>query len=192
LKINYELVVNSDKPVIGFFTEHYNGFIFSIDGTLGTLPSTLQIARKEVLLDIWSTAQRIWQQNFKDLTRRTIIFPVTDEQIVGMSYLYLYSNFPVFSHVRKIKRYYNSVSLMKTIIHAEKYLFIWARYYKSGFTKNRFIGTYHIAVPGNLSYPNQGILLFYFLRLVTLKIKKIRHILRRLLLGIKKNIFKLE
>ena len=192
LKNNYELVINSDKPVIGFFTEHYNGFIFSIDGTLGTLPSTVQIARKKVLLDTWSTAQRIWLQNFKDLTKRTTTFPVTDEQIVGMSYLHLYSNFPLLSQVRKIKRYYNSVSLMKATIHAEKNLFIWARYNKSGFTKNRFKGTYNIVVPSNISYLNQRILSFYVLRLGILQIKKIRHILRRLIVGIKKNVFKFE
>ena len=188
LKNSYQLIMNSDRPLIGFFTEHYNGFIFSIDGTLGTVPTTLQIARRDVLLDVWSTAQKIWLQNSQIFSKSTIIFPVTDEQIVGMSYLYLYSNFPLTSHLNKIKRYYNSLSLIKATIYAEKHLFIWTRYYKSGFTRNRFKGTYHISVPSKLTFPDRRILWFCFIRLVILKIKKLRHILLRIFFGLKNHL----
>ena len=161
---------------IAFLTEHYNGVAFSIDGTLGTLPNTIQIAEKEILLDLWSSSLVFWQKNFKTLTRKTLLFPITDEQIVGLNYLALFCGFPISRELKKLRRYYFSLTLTKAIIKAENEHYIWTKYSDSGLSVNRFKGTLTIITPKIIKLNGKTEIAK---KLGIIKLKKYRHILRR-------------
>jgi hypothetical protein len=174
---NISIQINVDKTArIAFLTEHYNGVTFSIDGTLGTLPNTIQIAKKEILLDLWNSSQVFWQENFKTLTRKTIMFPITDEQIVGLNYLGVFCGFPISKELKKLKRYYFSITLIKFIIKAENQNYIWTKYSNSGLSVNRFKGTLTIITPKIMKLNGKTEIAK---KLCIIKIKKYFHILRR-------------
>lgn len=175
-----EKLLKTDLPKIGFFTEHYNGIYFSVDGTLGTIPNTLQIGRKQTLLDTWTDSQKFWQNNFELLTRPTIKFPVSDEQIVGLNYLKLYCKFPLMDELNKIKRYYSSKRLVKSIMIAEQGFIVWSSYATSGFTKNKFKGTAMITIPKE----NNGATKYYLRNLLIVVVKRYKHMLRRMITGL--------
>lgn len=179
-----ESITSSTEPKIAFLTEHYNGIIFSIDGTLGTLPNTLQFSRKEVLLETWLQARDFWLKNYRYLTRPSIFFPITDEQIVGLSYLKLFANLSINdADIKRFKRYYFSKSLVNSILFAEKNLFIWALYKNSGLTINRFKGTYLIDTSSINELIINANLKIIIRKIVKLKLKKYRHIIRRIVSG---------
>jgi len=167
---------NTQLPLIGFFTEHYNGISFSIDGVLGTIPDTFQIGRKEILLDIWSTSKFFWEKNRKLLTRKRVRFPITIEQILGMNYLYLYSNFSIHKRITNLRRYYLSPGLIKSILEAEQSLFIYLEYKQSGFTVNYLKGTFYIRVPKVIFQKNYLIILK---KLIIVLLKRVKHHYRK-------------
>jgi hypothetical protein len=169
-------------PRIAFFAEHYNGIGFSIDGTLGTLPNTLQIGQKQILLDTWNTSQKFWYTNKKILTRKAVKFPITDEQIVGLNFLYLYCGFNINSEISKLKRYYFSSDLVTAILRAEKNMFIWTKYSQSGIASNKFSGSLKVVTPIDIKI-NSSLTLFS--KIFILKLKKYKHITRRIFQGLR-------
>lgn len=175
------LLTNSSLPKIAFLTEHYNGVFFSVDGTLGTLPNTLQAAKRSVLQQTWTNAYDFWTQNKHILTRSKMLFPITDEQITGLTYLRLFSNFEINqSRIRRFKRYYISLPLLKSIIFAERNLFIWAKYYRSGLSTNRFRGTYFIDTKEVGAKPMKSNSQTILKLIIIIKLKKFKHIIRRI------------
>lgn len=178
-----EQIKASSLPRIAFLSEHYNGVIFSIDGTIGTIPDTIQISRKSVLLELWLTSQKFWHDNFRSLTRKTILFPITSEQIFGLNYLSLYCDFSVAQELKRLKRYYYSSQLVKAIVNAENDYFIWTKYKDSGLSLNRFKGTYEIATPDFTKLEKKTQLLK---RIIMIKIKKYYHICRRFIKSLSK------
>jgi len=178
-----EQIKTSSLPRIAFLSEHYNGVIFSIDGTIGTIPDTIQISRKDVLLEIWLTSQKFWHDNFRSLTRKTILFPITSEQIVGLNYLSLYCNFSMTKELKKLRRYYFSRQLVKAVVKSENSYFIWTKYKDSGLSLNRFKGTYEIVTPNFIKINSSTQLLK---RIAVVKIKKHYHILRRYINSLRK------
>ncbi len=101
---------------IGFFLEHYSGVCFSINGLLGGVPDTLQVGRKADLLRIWEKASFFWDKHSSILTRKSKRFPLTSEQLIGMSFLDEFYGFTMEKRVRRLDRYYRSLFLVRAII----------------------------------------------------------------------------
>lgn len=168
------------KPMIGFFTEHYTGISFAINGILGVLPDTLQIANRTTLLDTWKKTEIFWKEHHNLLARKEIRFSITSEQLFGMNYLANYCGFPIDLELRKLRRQYISLKLIRSILYAEKNLYIWTQYKKSGFSVNYLRGTYGIKVPDKVHKPGSlNILIALFIVLL----KKIKHHYRRYLVA---------
>ena len=176
----FDNLLKVETPRIAFFAEHYNGIGFSIDGTVGTLPNTLQIGKKEILLETWLTSQKFWRKNKAILTRKSIVFPITDEQIVGLNFLSLYCGFKIDSEISNLKRYYLSSNLVRAILSAEKNMFIWVKYSQSGIASNKFSGSLKVLTPLEIEI-NSSLILFS--KLLIIKIKKYKHIVRRFTQG---------
>jgi hypothetical protein len=174
-----EIGVNPGK--IGIFVEHYNGVNFSIDGTIGTLPSTLLVGEKQNLLNIYLEALDNWQKHFTILTSKKFLFPVTDEQILGLSYLKNLDYFDQTKIINKIKRYYISLRLIRALQRVENNQLIYTKYNESGFTKNYFIGTSYIKVPKKLYYSSR---VYITRRVIIIILKRLRHITRRIKSGL--------
>ena len=121
--------------------------------------------------------------NFRSLTRKTILFPITSEQILGLNYLGLYCDFSVAQELKRLRRYYYSTHLVKAIVNAENNYFIWAKYKDSGLSLNRFKGTYFIVTPDftKLEKPTQ-----LLKKITMIKIKKYYHICRRFIRSLNK------
>ena len=81
-----------------------------------------------MLLELWLTSQKFWHDNFRSLTRKTILFPITSEQILGLNYLSLYCDFSAAQELKNLRRYYYSTKLVKAIVNAENNFFIWTKY----------------------------------------------------------------
>ena len=167
---------SSNLPQIAFLKEHYSGVIHSIDGTIGGIPDTFQIAKREILQKVWSQSKEIWDKNFSKLTNNKISLPITSEQLIGYSYYSLYTNFRVKDKIRKLTRAYNSLSLLRSIIYSEKHLFNFLHYKETGLSKNYFQGTYSIRF---IEFNSKSQVINIFLRLTIVYFKKSKHYLRR-------------
>ena len=174
-----EIDVNPSK--IGLFAEHYNGVNFSIDGTIGTLPSTVLVGEKQNLLNIYLEALDNWEKHFTILTNKKFLFPVTDEQILGFSYLKNLNYFDQTKIINKIKRYYISPKLIRALQRVENNQLIYTRYSESGFTKNYFKGSSYIKVPEKLYYSSH---VYIIRRVIIIILKRLKHITRRVKSGL--------
>jgi hypothetical protein len=141
-----KIILGSESPAIGFFLEHYSGISFSINGLLGIIPDTLQFGRTETLKQVWSSSDYFWQKNFKVLTRKSIRFPITSEQILGLNFLYLYCNFPLENELYRLRRNYKSIKLVQSLVVAERKYFKWSSYKTSGLSANYLKGTLGINI----------------------------------------------
>ena len=130
-----------EENKLGIFIEHYSGINSAIDGTLGMLPMTVQVGSKNNLIEVYKKAKELWTENFDLFTRRKFLYPITDEQIFGLCYLSLHCNFQLEKSRKKLKYYYLSSNLLRSILMLEKEFLIPTRYANSGFTRNRFKGT---------------------------------------------------
>jgi hypothetical protein len=137
---------SSNLPQIAFLKEHYSGISHSIYGTIGGIPDTFQIAKREILQAIWSQSKEIWDKNFSKFTNHKIRLPITSEQLIGYSYLSLYKNFRIEDKIRKLTRGCISLSLLRSIIYSEKYLFYFLPYKEIDLSKNYFKRPYSIVL----------------------------------------------
>lgn len=176
-----KIEVNANK--IGFFTEHYNGINFSIDGTIGTLPATLLVGEKQNLINIYVESLNNWEKYFTTLTRKRFLFPVTDEQILGLSFLKNLKLFDYTMRITKIKRYYLSIHLIRALQQVENKNFVYTKYSDSGFTKNYFLGTSHIKVPRELHYDSK---IYIIQKVIVIVLKRLKHAARRVKSGLVK------
>ena len=166
---------------IGFFTESYEGINFSINGILGHLPDILQFGTKKTLINVWGDSLEFWSTNKKVLTRRTILHPLSSDQILGLSYLSRYHGFRLETIVKKLKKHYFSFELINKILYAEKTSFIFTNYKQSGFSSNYFKGLIGIRIPSSLIAINRYDLVYRIIRMFA---KKIKHHYRRLFTGL--------
>lgn len=177
--------LDENSKRIAVFSEHYQGIHFSIDGTLPTLPGTLLAGEKDNLLEVYKRAKVMWDKNYKVFTRNTLLFPVVDEQILGIAFLQMNCGFNLEDNTRRVKRYFVSFKLIKSILICEREYLIYTSYRDSGFSKNYFKGTSHIKVPQN--FGRNGA--FYTIPLLVLVIaKRFVHIQRRVIRGIKREL----
>lgn len=140
---------------IGFFLEHYSGICFSINGLLGGLPDTLQLGRKADLLRVWERSNLFWASYSSVLTRKSNRFPITSEQLIGMSFLREFYSFKIEEKVRKLDRYYRSPRLVKVIIKSEREAFYFTSYKNSGFESDYLQKSFTLelsrfSIPGNV------------------------------------------
>jgi hypothetical protein len=176
---NIEPVISDGK--IGFFIESYQGINFSINGILGFLPDILQFGTKKTLINVWGDSLEFWNTNKKVLTRRTIRYPLSSEQILGLCYLQRYHDFRLETKVKKLKRHYLSFELINKTLNAEKTTFIFTLYKKSGFSSNYFKGLIGIKIPSNIVAIDRCDLVY---RIIIMFAKKIKHHYRRLFTGL--------
>jgi hypothetical protein len=139
-----ESIASSNMPLISFFLEHYSGISFSVDGLLGGIPDTLQIGRRDTLLQLWECTEAFWLKNSDVLTRKNLRYPITSEQILGLNYLQLHCGFPISAEIRRLRRNYTSFTLIKSLLLAEQNYFRWSEYKSSGFSANYLRGTLYI------------------------------------------------
>jgi hypothetical protein len=168
---------------IGFFLEHYSGISFSINGLLGGIPDTLQIGRKADLVRIWEKASLFWRQHSNILTRKSKRFPLTSEQLIGMSFLHEFYGFNIDKRVGKLGRYYRSLGLVRVIIQSEKQAFFWSSYKSSGFESDYLKKSFSLDLSG-FSIPRTPWALAKKLSLV--QAKAVYHHYRRYLVGLRR------
>jgi hypothetical protein len=179
-------IYNSNLPKIALLTEHFSGISFSIDGVVGGIPDTLQIARREVLLNLWTASDNFWQTCFVKITTKKI-FPLTSEQVLGFSFLKLFCGFNLDNKIDKLHKYYFSHELLVSQIYAEKKLYLLCDYKLAGLTRNYFSGTYFINTNRKFNLENKSQLV---LSIFYLLLKQIKHIVRKFYKGFKIALFK--
>ena len=180
-------VVSSDKPYIGFFLEHYSGISFSIDGLLGGIPDTLQIARRDTLLQLWESAEAFWLENFETLTRKAVRYPITSEQLLGLNFLRLYCGFAIDNELPRLRRNYTSYKLVESLVFAEQNYFRWSEYKCSGFSANYLRGTLHINTTRFEFLSSRRKILIMLTRVF---LRRLLHHNRRLLRGLQKQLLR--
>lgn len=183
-KVQSEFEV-SDKKSIGFFTETYTGINFSINGLLGVLPDVLQFGHKEVLLNTWEESYKFWINNFEVLTRKSINYPITPEQLLGLNYLKIYTGLEIDDKLFKLRRNYISLSLIKSVLNAENNLYVWSKYNLSGFSLSYLKGSSFIVIPVNMSLMGKTDVLKKILIVI---LKRIKHRYRRYFVGLRMNL----
>lgn len=167
---------------IVFLTEHFSGISFAIDGTLAGIPDTFQIASKKTLLELWQESNRFWTENFNELTRKGINFPITSEQVLGLNYLKLYCNLPIEGNIEKLHKYYVSKTLLSSQINAEKKLYVLVDYKTFGLSTNYFYGSSKIKTSNISNLNNKKKIIF---RLLIVFLKQVKHLIRRCIVGLK-------
>lgn len=165
---------------VGFFTETYNGVFFSVNGLLGVLPDVLMVGEKSVIENIWRDASLFWSKNRILLTRKMILYPVGCDQILGMCYLARYHNFPIERYKKRLRRQFISLSLLKSVVRAERNSYVWTRYRYSGFSVNYFKGIFNLRTPSPIIPRSKR---EFCLRLLIMLLKKPKHHYRRLIVG---------
>lgn len=179
-------ICESDEPLIAILHEHFSGISFSINGILGMLPDTFQLAKTETLQKIWFESQIFWKKYLDHLIIKKYRFPISPEQVIGLNFLELYANFDLKNEFSSIRRYYTSLKLIKSQIFAEKKLYILQEYKNSGMSVNYFAGTLKIDTSHvyNLDSKFESLCAF-----VDLLAKRFFHHYRRYLHGFIKNLF---
>lgn len=129
---------------IAFLLEHYSGLKYSVDGTLGGIPDTFQIGRRETLKNIWQSSKCIWKKNYSILTHKRVVFPISSEQLLGYNFFYLYANFKLNDKISRVRKGYVSVQLLKSIRYSEQNYFKFLKYDDIGLSKNYFKGSVNI------------------------------------------------
>lgn len=168
---------------IGFFVEHYSGIGFSINGLLGGVPDTLQIGRRADLVRVWEKASLFWEQHSNILTRKSKRFPLTSEQLIGMSFLHEFYGFNMDKRVRKLDRYYRSLGLVRAITKSEKEAFFWSSYRSSGFESDYLKKSFSLDLSG-FSIPSTPWALVK--KLILVQAKTVYHHYRRYLVGLRR------
>lgn len=181
-KCSAEFEANSTIK-IGFFLEHYSGICFSINGLLGGVPDTLQVGRRKDLLRIWETASLFWEKHSTALTRKSKRFPLTSEQLIGMSFLYEFYGFNIEKRVLRLGRYYRSLGLVRAILKSEREAIFWSSYKGSGFESEYLMKSFSLDL-SNFYIPKNFWTLFKKLSLV--QAKTVYHHYRRYLVGIQR------
>jgi hypothetical protein len=180
-QVTTDLEANSSLKV-GFFLEHYSGISFSINGLLGGIPDTLQIGRRSDLLRVWETASIFWENNSYILTRKSKRFPITSEQLIGMSFLQVFYGFDMRKNLRKLDRYFRNLELLSVIVKSEKESFRWSSYKNSGFESEYLKKSFSLDLT-KFSIPNTSWDLIKKLAIV--QAKMIFHHYRRYFVGLK-------
>lgn len=167
---------------LGILKEHYSGLKYSVDGTLGGIPDTFQIGRKDTLIDIWQSSKKFWFDNYNTLTNKSFAFPISSEQLLGYTFFSLYADFKVSKKITWLKRSYVSFQLLKSIKYSENNYFKFLKYDEVGLSKNYFKGTVHIrskSFNSRIGFFNKTA------EIVWVFLKKTKHFLRRFRKGTK-------
>jgi hypothetical protein len=110
-------------------------------------PGTIQISSKEVLEKLYFQSFKFWKLQKKLLIRKANRHVITGEQILGLNFLYLFVEFPLYSKLNKLNKYFVSIQLIKSILKAEKNNFRFLSLKKSGFELFKYQGTFFIKTP---------------------------------------------
>ena len=166
-----------DIPEVGFFTEHYSGVRFSIHGILGEIPGTIQIGKKKTLESIYRESLTFWQNEKQRLTKEHRHVLIV-EQILGLNFLFLFCEFPLYSEIHKLNKYYISIKLIKAIIRAEEKNFIFLSLKQSGFALYKYQGTRYIKTPKDIYKISRTKIA---LKLIIVISKRYKHLVRKYL-----------
>ena len=98
------------------------------------------------------------------------------EQILGLNFLFLFCEFPLYSEIHKLNKYYISIKLIKSIIRAEEKNFKFLSLKQSGFMLYKYQGTRYIKTPKDI-YKISRIKIA--LRLVIVIGKRYKHLVRK-------------
>lgn len=129
-----DILKNNEKAVL-FLGNHYRGIgiqNYHKSGQLGWLPDTFQIMRTTEIVNVWQNAFYIWDKNKKYWLSRKTVYPVSNEQIIGISYIQCRSNFQQKFKIQKFHRYTLSVRMLYFQYRLEKSSFRALNYEDSG------------------------------------------------------------
>lgn len=171
-----KIINTNENDKLGFFIQHQTGFKFSVNGLLAVLPDTFQISKTENLLILWKESLKFWTVNKNYLCRPEKKHPITNEQVLGLTYFKIKYNFKIIENLSKFDRHYFSFKLLKNIITAESNDFIFFDHNLTGITKNKFIGTSFLRFPKNINSTTRITFLFRFIVLIG---KRLKHRRRR-------------
>jgi hypothetical protein len=178
-------IIQSDsQPRIGFLAQHYSGIYYSIDGTTGGIPDTLQISKKDVITNLWVASRNYWKANSEMLKQNKTRFPISSEQVLGFNYLKMYSDFSFSKPISKYKRNYLSLNLIRAVIYAEQKLYIFVDYNETGLSLGYLKNTSAIRVPTSINKLNKKQIL---LRIIMVLLKQLKHKIRRYKKGLRHN-----
>lgn len=173
-KISEEL----SEGKVAFFLENYTGINFSINGLLGMIPDTLVASNKQTGVYLWRDSLDFWIKNREYLTRRSIRYPATVEQIIGFNYLSRHKGFRLQNCLVSLRRQYISLELFRKVYLAEQDSYIFTLYRSSGFSKNYFKGLIALRLPEKILPVTKRDI---STRIIVLFGKKVWHHYRRLL-----------
>jgi hypothetical protein len=122
---------------VGFLTEHYYGPLRPNKGVHTWIPDTFQIMRKSDMFELWSKAQNIWELNKNFWHKKHVVFPITNEQIIGLSFYSLINENISETNLKNFQRYSCVLKLIKMNIKAEVDNFIYFKFNKSGLSTSR-------------------------------------------------------
>ena len=130
---------NSEKGEIkiGFLTEHYFGPLRPNKGVHSWVPDTFQIMKKTDMFELWDRAQNIWELNKNSWNEKHLVFPITNEQIIGLSFYSLINKYNFEINLINFHRYSCVFKLIKQNINAEVHNFIYFNFKKSGLSTSR-------------------------------------------------------
>jgi len=172
----YQAFQPSNDSYIGFFAEHYSGVFHSVDGIIGGIPGTVQIASKITLEQLYYESMEFWKREKVQLTGKANRHVITSEQILGLNFLYLFCDFPLNFIADKLHKYYISPKLFHSIIKAETNNFKFLSLKKSGFVLHKYQGTLFINTPRELDINLHNKIV---IKLIIVFIKRYKHKFRR-------------
>lgn len=178
----YQASQPSNVGSLGFFVEHYSGIFHSVDGIIGGIPGTVQIASKSTLEQLYCQSMEFWKREQDQLTRKANKHVLTSEQILGLNFLYLFCDFPLNSIRNKLHKYYISPKLIQSILKAEVNNFKFLDLKKSGFVLHKYQGTLLINTPRKL---DEGIHNKIVIKLSIVFAKRYKHKFRRFISSFK-------
>ena len=178
----YQASQPSNIGSLGFFAEHYSGVFHSVDGIIGGIPGTVQIASKITLEQLYFQSMEFWKREQIQLTRKANRHVLTSEQILGLNFLYLFCDFPLNSIGDKLHKYYISPRLIQSILKAEVNNFRFLSLKKSGFVLHKYQGTLLINTPRKFDEEIHNKIV---IKLLIVFVKRYKHKFRRFILSFK-------
>jgi hypothetical protein len=155
---------------IGFLTEHYYGPLRPNKGIHSWVPDTFQIMKKTDMFELWNGAQSIWESYKNSWHKKHILFPITNEQIIGLSLYSLINKYNSAINLRNFQRYSCVFKLIRQNINAEVHNFIYFNFKKSGLSTSRLDKSSEVNWDGLYLVDNKFRLMIRFVILQRIKV----------------------
>ena len=133
----FETQIKACPAKIFVIREHYYGISPQSKSVLCWLPDTFQIMETQKLVMLWGTAAEFWF-NYHDDWHEGIRFPLTNEQILGLSFYRIFFNIPdlIIKNFYRFK--YSKVIFKQNLIFESQYVGL-VSFANTGLTMSRLL-----------------------------------------------------